>query len=89
MSIEEIDDKLNSLMRQRDKNIIEINKLQEDVLSLLNKKYELDPQMVRVNCIQCGGLGRVKGEDGKPVICPVCNGEGYNWMKIYAPPEDK
>ena len=89
MNLEEIDDELNSLMRKRDKNIVEINKIQEDLLKLLNKKYELDPQMVRVNCIQCNGLGRVKGEDGKQVICPLCGGDGFNWAHLYKEREDK
>lgn len=84
MNLEEIEDKLNSEIHRRDKLIIDLNKVNENLYDLMVKKNELDPSMVRVVCIQCNGLGRVAGEDGRK-RCPLCRGEEYTWMKLYIP----
>ena len=89
MNIDEIDDKLNSIVRQRDKLIIEVNKVNEEIQELLDTKYTLDPIMERIECIQCGALGRVKREDGSQSICPTCNGRCYIWLKKFTPSEAK
>lgn len=88
MNIEEIDDKLNSTIRKRDKLIIELNDINEELQKLLDTKNVLDPEMIQIECIQCGGLGRVKRDDGSQSICPVCNGRCFMWLKKYTPQEN-
>jgi len=89
MNVDEINDKLNSLIRQRDKLIIDVNTKNEELIELLEQKYKLDSTMVQVDCIQCNALGRVKSEEGTQIICPTCRGTGYIWMKLYTPEEKK
>lgn len=85
--LDEINDELTTLIRQRDKLIIETNKVAMNVAKLLETKYELEPSMVRITCVQCGGRDYVEGKDGNKVKCPLCNGDKYNWAKLHTEEE--
>jgi len=82
-TLEELQDQLKSLIRKRDKQLIDINKSQEEINNLLDQIYEKDPMRVRVRCIQCNGLGYIKDNNDKKKICNICGGKKYNWMNLY------
>ena len=83
MNTEEINDALNSKIRDRDKLIISLDNVSKELAELLEQKYSLDPKMVRIKCINCGGVGYSVGEDSKKRICQMCNGKLYNWTEIF------
>jgi len=89
MNMEEIEDKLNSSLRKRDKAIIELNNINKELDELLELKFLNDPKMVKIKCIQCGGMGRVKQENGNQVICPTCKGNEYVWLEAYIPKQEE
>jgi len=87
-TLENIEDKLKTLIRQRDGAILEANNLQKQVIEMKEKFNELSPDYVKITCLTCGGEGFIEGEDGKKTICknPVapslgCGGKGYLWMR--------
>ena len=91
MNKEDIEDKLNSTIRKRDKLIIELNNVQKEIEELAESYKELDDNYVKVNCLTCGGSGIIEDKDtGRKVICknPMipelgCNGKGYLWLSKY------
>ena len=79
----ELEDKINSKVRERDKLVIELNKTQKDIMDILEETYRLDPTKTRIKCINCKGLGYTPTEDNKKKLCSVCNGAGYNWAELF------
>ena len=82
-TIEEIEDEIKSLSRKRDVAMLDANKHQEKLLTLLEELYELRPNYVKVDCFRCGAVGYLQGDDGKKHICDLCAGKEFTWMKLY------
>ncbi len=81
----EIEDKIKSLARKRDEKVLELDKLQKKLLVLMEEYYQVDDTMIQTECISCGGVGYGKSEQGdKKVICQICLGKCYNWMRKYS-----
>ena len=78
-----IEDKINSKVRQRDKLIIELNNLQDEIIKLIELSYEKDPTKIKIRCVACRGTGYIISEDKKKRICQTCKGTQYNWAEIY------
>jgi hypothetical protein len=76
---EEIEDEIKSLARKRDEHLVEANKIQEQMMIKVETMYSMDPSMVKITCINCGGLGYSK-EGEKKQVCKLCNMKRYNWM---------
>jgi len=83
MKLEEIEDKINSKLRERDKLILKAEEYNKELLELLESKNILDPLMEKIVCFHCNSLGRIKKEDGSQTLCPTCEGKGYVWLKKY------
>lgn len=77
---EDLTKKLDDLKSSIFKLQLEIQDKQNEYSEILNKLYELDKDMVKVICFNCGGSGYKKVE-GKNKVCDLCNGNGYIWMK--------
>jgi hypothetical protein len=88
MNKEDIEDKIKSLMRKRSELILEINKLQDELISLTENLYEYSDDMVKVKCINCEGIGYMKDGDKKK-LCQLCNGKHYNWLQKWDVPKRK
>lgn len=85
---DELEDKLKSLARKRDTLILEIQKLQTEIETIVEQSYAIDDTKIRITCFPlsaggCSGKGYVTLEDGKKHICPVCNGKNYIWAEKY------
>jgi hypothetical protein len=91
---EEILDQIKSIVRKRDKLIIDIDNLEKELLSL-NEKYKgLSGEYTKVECLTCGGIGYIEDPSNKEkkVVCKnptipflSCNGKGFIWLKKYEP----
>ena len=79
----EIEDKLNSKIRERDSLIIKLDNIQKDLMNLVNQQYDLDPTKTRIKCVGCRGLGYVQSDDNKKKICQTCGGMKYNWAELF------
>ena len=79
---EDIEDDIKSLNRKRNEMLIELNTLQEKLITLTESYYNMDDSMVKVVCINCNGVGYIK-EGEKKTICKLCNGKQYNWLMKY------
>jgi len=79
--LEEVEDKLSSLVRKRDRLIIDINKLEKEINNTLEEYYRLSGEYVKVVCPRCNGVGyTIDPETRKKVKCPE-----YIWMKVWKP----
>lgn len=83
----ELQDKLNTLVRKRDSSILEIQKTQKDIEDIIEKQYSMDASKIRIKCINCRGTGISPnvGQDGKKHFCEVCGGPDrpYLWAEKY------
>lgn len=79
---EDIEDKIKSLTRKQNEKIVEINKIQEEMTSLMESYYSMDDKYVKIFCIGCNGQGYTK-EGEKKVLCKLCRGKQYNWVVKY------
>jgi len=84
----ELEDKIKSLAKKRDTLVLEIQKIQTEIETLVEQSYALDSTKVRITCFPksaggCAGTGYVTLEDGKKHICPVCNGKYFLWAEKY------
>jgi len=80
---EDIEDKIKSLTRERNKLIIELNKIQEELSNQMESYYLTKPDTyTKIFCIGCNGVGYIK-EGEKKVLCKVCGGKQYNWVIKY------
>ena len=61
--------------------IVEIDKLDKEVIGLSEEYYQLNPDYVKIDCLFCNGQGFIEGEDKKRVKCQYCNLKGYLWVK--------
>ena len=84
----EIQDKLNSKIRERDNLIIKLDNIQKDLMTLVNQQYELDLTKTKIKCVGCRGAGYVSADDNKKKICPTCGGMKYNWAEVYEDESD-
>lgn len=90
---EEIEDEINSLMRKRDRMIIDADKLQKEMENLTDRYLEFDSNHVKIKCLTCGGVGYIVDEIGgsnKKKVCSnptlpflSCRGRGYIWLEKY------
>ena len=82
---DELTSKLTTLQRERAKLIIELDKIQKEMESTVDKIYMYDVTKTRIKCINpaCLGNGWVKTEDGKKHTCPTCGGSKYNWAELF------
>jgi len=83
----ELDDKINGKLRQRDKLMVELNKLGTELETLLEQKYMLEDDKTRIMCISCKGSGIEPQDDGTKKVCRYCGGKKYNWAQKYNEPE--
>ena len=84
LTLEDYQDKMNKLQRQQMQIVVDADKLAKEIQETSEKFYELSPEYVKVICFQCGGAGIIKGEEEKKVKCPVCDMNGFLWMKKYS-----
>ena len=84
---EELEDKIKTLSRKRDKAILDANNIQKELILLVEQLYEVEDKYVKIECFRCGGVGYIKAEDNKKRICDICNGKQYTWMKRYEKPK--
>ena len=84
---EELEDEIKSLARKRDEHFLEANKIQEQMIFKVEQLYAMDDNMVKISCINCGGLGYTK-EGEKKAACKLCNMKRYNWMPKFKEEED-
>lgn len=84
---EDMEDDINTLIRKRNTSILELNEIQKLIEEKTEQYYILSDDMVRVVCINCQGMGY--GKDGeKKVICQVCKGKQYMWLKKFKEDEN-
>jgi len=88
MNKEELEDKINSLARKRDNLILDLDKIQKELSTYMEKYYEVTDDYVKVTCVQCGGLGYLQLEGSKK-ICNVCNGKEFIWLKKWKEKDTK
>lgn len=90
--LKKIEDKINTLVNQRDKLIADAEEINKELIELSEEYKEKSGMYVRVCCLGCGGVGYI--QDGektdKKRICRnpqvpflACNGKGYVWLKKY------
>ena len=80
---EEVQDELQSLITKRDKAIVEANKYQKEIESMTKTFYDLNPDYVKGECPTCMGTGIVQGEDEKKIVCPICRGDCFIFLKVF------
>ncbi len=80
--LEELQDKLNSKIRERDQLIIKLDKLQKELMELAEQSYTLDNTKTKIKCVSCRGMGYIQTEDGKKQ-CQTCQGKRYNWAEKF------
>jgi len=89
----ELSDKIRSLVRQRDKLILDATNIEEQIKVLVEQQLALDNTKVKILCqpppLGCGGTGYIQDNEGKKRMCPVCGGpdQPYVWATIYKPIE--
>ena len=81
MNKDDLEDKIKSLARKRDNAVLELDKYQKELQILMEEYYEVSDEYVKVECIQCRGVGYIKGEDNKKHLCGVCGGNNFLWLK--------
>ncbi len=84
---EDLEDEIKSMARKRDEHILEANKIQEEMINKVEQLYAMDENMVKIACINCGGLGYSK-EGEKKIACKLCNMKRYNWMPKFKEEEN-
>jgi len=84
-SVEEFNDDINSLIGKRNNLILEAEKINKDLFKIVEERNEIDPRMVKVKCLQCGGKGYQETEDGKKTMCQLCGGpdKPYIWVELH------
>jgi len=87
--LDEIRDKLNSKIKERDSLLMKIDTVSKEIMSIVNQQYSLDPTKTRIKCINCRGMGYVVGEDNKKKLCSVCNGDRFNWAELFIEEKEK
>ena len=89
---DELMDKIKSLIRKRDQIIIDISKIEKELINLQDDYKEISGEYNRTECLTCGGTGYIESpeDSNKKVICKnptipflSCNGKGYIWLKKY------
>ena len=88
---EEIEDEIKSLSTKRDKMIIEVEKIQNEIIELVEKYKALSGEYSQIECPTCGGIGYYEDKDTKKkTICKnptlpflSCGGKGFIWMKKF------
>lgn len=79
----ELQDDFNSLTRKRNQLILDVDKITKELIELSEKVYEASSDYVKITCINCNGDGIVPTEDGKKVICKICNRKKYMWVRKF------
>lgn len=86
----EIEDKIRSLVRQRNEHVAQVNKLDSELAILMEQNFNLDESKVKVTCQKCknsAALGTIKDPaTGKLVVCDWCGGKGYRWEEKFIEP---
>ena len=88
MKKEELEDKINSLIRKRDKLIIERDKVEKEIQDLMDKLLSLDKRYVKAQCIVCRGLGYIQA-DNKKKLCHYCGGKQFIWVRKFEEEKNK
>ena len=90
MTLKTLKEKINKLNEEKDKLRLKLERIDRQILRLLDEYYEKSPEFVKVTCITCGGTGYIKDKDGKKHLCSnpsipflSCNGKGYIWLRKY------
>ena len=81
----ELQDKISTLVRERNNLILEMDKKTKELEKLVEQQFVLDENKIKIKCLGCKGLGYVPTEDGKKQFCPMCGGpdKPYLWADKY------
>ena len=82
-TLEDIEDEIKSLSRKRDLVIIEIDKHQKQLESLMEEYYSMSKDYVKIVCLGCSGIGYIEDEKKTKHRCPACKGKQFIWAKLY------
>jgi hypothetical protein len=82
-----IEERIESLTKNRDKMIMDIRDTQKELETLAESLYALDTNKIRIMCPQCRSTGIVTAQDGKKHYCEVCGGpdKPYLWADKFTP----
>jgi len=78
---EELEDNIKSLEGKILRFQNNLNKMYEKYRELKLKYLMLDPNYVKIECLNCGGKGYLLDENNTKKICTLCNGEGFIFAK--------
>ena len=79
----ELQDKLNKKITDRNNLIMELDKVSKELADILDNTYALDNSKVRIICPLCNAAEYYTTEEGKKVICPSCGGRKFKWAKLF------
>ena len=77
MSIEKEEEQILKNIDDKKSELKLLYKMLEDIEE---RKFSSSDKYVKCVCLECNGQGNTKIEDRR-IICPVCNGKGYMWVK--------
>ena len=79
----ELEVELKNYSKKRDGLIAEIKSCEGMIFEISDLLKSLDTKFVKIECVQCNGVGYLTGEDKKKHICNLCYGKKYNQMRKY------
>jgi len=54
---------------------------EKEILEILYKKFEADPDYIKVECGNCDGEGHYRAKDKTLRVCENCDKKGWIWVK--------
>jgi len=79
----ELEKKIDDKMQEREVYIKKVGKLDNELITMVNQQYSLDPTKAKIICPTCKGGEYWVNEQGKKQICPSCFGEKFRWAELF------
>lgn len=77
-----IKDQIKEINKEIEVTQSKLESLFKQLEELIEKEKETDDRYIKCICINCDGIGYVPEKD-KHVVCPLCRGRQYMWVKKY------